>query len=104
MKVLALPAAEFLRRFLLHVLPDGFVRIRHFGLLANRGRTAKLARCRALLAAAVTAVRLVPESGGALLRRVTRVDITRCPVCHTGRLQVVGRLPPGAHPVPVNNS
>jgi len=43
-KTMTLPAAEFLRRFLLHVLPGGFVRIRHFGLLANRGRTAKLAR------------------------------------------------------------
>ena len=51
-KTMALPAREFLHRFLLHVLPDGFVRIRHFGLLANRGHAAKLARCRALLAAA----------------------------------------------------
>src|SRR5574341_913427 len=50
LKTMALPAVEFLARFLLHVLPDGFVRIRHFGLLANRGRTAKLARCRELLA------------------------------------------------------
>src|SRR5574341_33488 len=40
LKTMALPAVEFLARFLLHVLPDGFVRIRHFGLLANRGRTA----------------------------------------------------------------
>jgi len=46
---MTLPAAEFLGRFLLHVLPAGFVRIRHFGFLANRGRTAKLARCRALV-------------------------------------------------------
>jgi Putative transposase/Transposase zinc-binding domain len=45
-KVMALPAEEFLRRFLLHVVPSGFMRIRHFGLLANRHRTAKLARCR----------------------------------------------------------
>jgi hypothetical protein len=49
-KILALEAAEFIRRFLLHVVPDGFVRIGHFGLLANRMRVAKLARCRALLA------------------------------------------------------
>jgi Putative transposase len=50
-KTITLSAEEFLHRFLRHVLPDGFVRIRHFGLLANRGRAAKLARCRALLAA-----------------------------------------------------
>jgi hypothetical protein len=49
-KVMVLTAAEFIRRFLLHVLPSGFHRIRHFGFMANGHRTAKLARCRALLA------------------------------------------------------
>ena len=49
-KVMELDADEFLRRFLLHVVPDSFVRIRHFGLLANRRRAATLARCRAVLA------------------------------------------------------
>ena len=44
-----LPAGEFMRRFLLHVLPDGFHRIRHYGLLANGHRAAMLARCRELL-------------------------------------------------------
>jgi hypothetical protein len=48
-KVMALPAEEFLRRFLHHVVPAGFQRIRHFGLLANRRRTQALARCRELL-------------------------------------------------------
>lgn len=49
-KQMTLSAAEFLRRFLLHVLPRGFMRIRHYGVLANCHREAKLARCRALLA------------------------------------------------------
>jgi len=49
-KTMTLSAEEFLRRFLLHVLPAGFVRIRHFGFLATRGRPGKLAQCRALLA------------------------------------------------------
>ena len=48
-KVMALPAEEFLRRFLLHVVPGGFQRIRHFGLLANRRRAQALSHCRALL-------------------------------------------------------
>jgi hypothetical protein len=48
-KVMTLDGVEFLRRFLQHVLPSGFVRIRHFGLLANRHREEKLARCRSLL-------------------------------------------------------
>ena len=49
-KVMTLAATEFLRRFFLHVLPKGFVRIRHFGFLANRFRTRALAECRTLLA------------------------------------------------------
>ena len=48
-KVMRLSAGEFLRRFLLHVLPDGFHRIRHYGLFANGHRAAMLARCRELL-------------------------------------------------------
>jgi Putative transposase len=48
-KVMIVSADEFLRRFLIHVLPKGLVRIRHFGLFANRRRTASLLRCRALL-------------------------------------------------------
>ena len=50
-KVMTLAAREFMRRFLLHAVPDGFHRIRHVGFLANGHRTTKLARCRALLAA-----------------------------------------------------
>ena len=55
-KVDALAAGEFMRRFLLHVLPDGFHRIRHYGLFANGHRADKLALCRKLLAAPSTLV------------------------------------------------
>jgi hypothetical protein len=99
-RTMALPAGEFLARCLLHVLPDGFVRIRHFGLLANRGRTAKLARCRVLLAAEAPAVPAAPETVAALLVRLTGVDITRCPMCQQGRLRVVARLPPEPRAAP----
>lgn len=99
-KTMALPAEEFLRRFLLHVLPAGFVRIRHFGLLANRGHAAKLARCRALLAARPPETPAAPEPVAALMRRLTGVDITRCPVCHAGRLRIVAVLRPGQIPAP----
>ena len=100
-KTMALPAAEFLSRFLRHVLPGGFVRIRHFGLLANRGHAAKLARCRELLAAVPPEAPAAPEPVAALLLRLTGVDIAQCPVCRTGRLHVVGLLRPGARRVPV---
>src|SRR6266436_4072719 len=59
-KVMTLCAGEFIRRFLLHVLPDGFHRIRHYGYLANGGRAAKLAYCRRLLAVPAPARRLLP--------------------------------------------
>jgi len=96
---MTLPAAEFLRRFLLHVLPAGFVRIRHFGFLANRGRTAKLARCRALVSVPPP-VPAGPEPVATLMLRVTGVDITQCPVCHAGRLRLVAVLRPGQIPAP----
>jgi hypothetical protein len=101
LKTMALPAAEFLSRFLLHVLPGGFVRIRHFGLLANRGRRAKLKRCRDLLAQPPPEGPAPAESVMALMLRLPGVDLTRCPVCRQGRLHVVGLLRPGALPVPV---
>jgi hypothetical protein len=93
-KVMELDAEEFLRRFLLHVVPDGFVRIRHFGLLANRHRAAKLAQCRALLAQPPAPAPGPPESVRALMLRVTGLDNDRCPVCQQGPLRRLDRLPP----------
>ena len=99
-KTMALPADEFLRRFLLHVLPTGCLRIRHFGLLANRAHAAKLARCRAPLAARPPETPAAPEPVAALMLRVTGVDIEQCPVCHAGRLRVVAVFRPGHLPTP----
>jgi len=100
-KTMTLPADEFLRRFLLHILPDRFVRIRHFGFLANRGRTAKLARCRQLLAVPPAPPPGPPEAVAVLVQRVTGVDLTRCPVCGVGRLRVVAIFRAGHFPVPL---
>ena len=93
-KVMALEAAEFIRRFLLHVVPGGFVRIRHFGFLANRARRAKLARCRALLAPSPAPAASAIESLPALMLRLTGIDIERCPLCQRGRLHVTEILAP----------
>jgi len=92
-KVMDLDADEFLRRFLLHVVPDGFVRIRHFGVLANRRRAAALAQCRVLLAQPAPPSE-PPESVRALMLRVTGLDIERCPVCQQGPLRQVEWLAP----------
>lgn len=91
-KVLRLPVHEFLRRFLLHVLPKGFVRIRHFGLLANRHRAEKLARCRELLDIAEPEER-PRERAGEKLRRLTGIDPLRCPACKQGRMVEVAEIP-----------
>jgi hypothetical protein len=92
-KIMALGVEEFLRRFLLHVLPRGFVRIRHFGLLANHHRRATIACARQLLAPDT----LSPPSDN---RPLANVDPTRCPFCRQGHWHVE-IVPPVAHrPVP----
>jgi len=92
-KVLALAVDEFLRRFLLHVLPAGLMRIRHFGLLANRRKREHLDRCRQLLDAPPP-VLAPPASAADLLQRLTGVDLTRCPVCHDGHMRITAILAP----------
>ena len=92
-KVLALDADEFLRRFLLHIVPRGFMRIRHFGLLANRTRRATLAHCRQLLDQPPPPLPVV-EPTATLVLRLTGVDLSRCPVCGEGRMQRVATLVP----------
>ncbi len=93
-KVLALSVHELLRRFLLHVLPQGFVRIRHYGLLANRSRRPCIARCRVLLAATAPPTAPAEESVGEKVLRLTGIDLTLCPICREGRMQVVAELDP----------
>jgi hypothetical protein len=81
-KVMTIPAEEFLRRYLLHVLPKGLVRIRHFGLFANRRRAASLERCRSLLGAEP---RLDPS--------VTADNQPPCPIC-SGPMRIAQRITP----------
>jgi hypothetical protein len=83
-KTMTLDAVEFIRRFLLHVLPAGMVRIRHFGFLANRVRKLKVALCRALLAASAAPIPIDSEQS------TTTVEDPRCcPICKLGRLVVI---------------
>ena len=86
---MTLAADEFIRRFLLHALPDGFHRIRHYGFLANRQRADKLALCRTLLAVADTAV---PVGGGEAPRHFADHAHDSCPCCG-GRMEPIGALP-----------
>ena len=91
-RVMALPAAAFIHRFLLHVLPKGFQRIRHYGLLANRHKAERLARAREALALPPPEP-VVKESVEDFALRVLGVDIHLCPVCHEGRMRLVATVP-----------
>ena len=92
-KTMCLPALEFLDRFLLHVLPSGFMRIRHYGLLANRHKRTLLDQARlALNSPAPPPAPL--ETLQAFCRRVLAIDIERCPACRIGTLRPIGTLPP----------
>ena len=83
---MTLDAVEFIRRFLLHVLPSGFVRIRHFGFLANRKRAEKLALCRSLLPARQTAAEPTASSAIGCDTKTGEQEPRRCPICKIGRL------------------
>jgi hypothetical protein len=91
-KVMTLAADEFIRRFLQHIVPDGFHRIRHIGFLANRHRTEKLALCRALLAVPPP-VPPRPRRWQDRLRDLTGQDIEACSCCG-GRMLTCGTILP----------
>jgi predicted Zn-ribbon and HTH transcriptional regulator len=92
-KSMTLDAQEFIRRFLLHVLPEGFMRIRHFGFLANRAKKHALPQCRKLLGLSAALPELPKKSAHDLLLELTGIDLSRCPRCQKGTMIVIGELP-----------
>jgi hypothetical protein len=93
-KVMTVSADEFLRRFLLHVLPDSFQRIRHYGLLGNRHRAENLARCRELLAMSIPIP--TPERDyRERWQQLTGQDPLQCPNCRSGKMVRIATLPIG---------
>jgi Putative transposase/Transposase zinc-binding domain len=95
-KVMTLSAEEFVRRFLLHVLPTGLQRIRYYGFLGNCHRTEKLTRCRQLLGQAAPVSCLSPLRLDYRLRYelLTGRSLLACPHCSHGQMVIVERLPP----------
>jgi hypothetical protein len=91
-KLMTLAATEFIRRFLLHILPSGFVRIRQYGFLANRERRKKLASCRVLLGVSTPS-----RPPAASKQESSEGEPKLCPACGIGHLILV-RLPPVASP------
>jgi hypothetical protein len=93
-RVMTLSAQEFVRRLLLHVLPAGFVRIRHYGILANCHRHEKLALCRQLLGCGRSAEPEFCEETGDCRESSLSITPTRvCPVCGAGRMILIEQLP-----------
>ena len=94
-KTMRLEAEEFIRRFLLHVLPEGFQRIRYYGFLANRYREEKLTRCRDLLGmpAPDRTASEVNKDYSERYEKLTGSSLWECPVCHQGRMLVIEVLP-----------
>jgi hypothetical protein len=90
-KAMTLDAHDFIGRYLQHILPKGFVRIRNFGILSTRNRPTKLTRCRELLGAPAPA--LAAGNWKDLLKKLTGKSIDECPVCKKGRMQTVERIP-----------
>ena len=89
---ITISAVEFIRRFLLHSLPKGFVKIRHYGFLANRNRAKNLKTIRMLMGLTARAAKttLLLEE---MMQNIAGIDITRCPCCNTGKMHFFAEIP-----------
>lgn len=85
-KLMTIPASEFIRRFLLHVLPGRFMRIRAYGFLANRAKGDKLPLCRQALNVDTKTDDTPKRSGKEIMLELTGIDVTLCPECKKGRM------------------
>jgi hypothetical protein len=98
-QTITLEAEEFIRRFLLHVLPSGFMRIRYFGFLGNPHRTEKLKLCRKLLHVHQTAVKSDLIGWKKRYELLTGKEVDLCPFCHKGHLVTIQKLLPLRFPL-----
>jgi hypothetical protein len=109
-KTMSLSADEFIRRFLIHVLPEGFQRIRYYGFLGNRYRQQKLARCRQLLGMQIPVQQTKAASPSKDFQdryeELTGRSLRQCPQCRQGQMVIVELLPRfvGSVPETVNSS
>ena len=92
-KVMPLSTSEFIRRFLMHTLPSGFVRIRYYGLLANRDRQERLDQCRSLLGVNAELLLETEEPTASTESREPPHKHEICPACGNGRLVIVDTVP-----------
>jgi len=93
LKTMTLTADEFIRRFLLHVLPEGFMKIRYFGFLSNTNKKQAIPLIRKFIGSDVKLPEKQNETVIEMLYRLTGEDITCCPECNKGKMRVIKRLP-----------
>lgn len=93
-KFMTVTAEEFIRRFLMHVLPDKFVKIRHYGILSNRNRATKLRKCKELTGSVFKISSTSKLSSTELLFKLTGIDLNVCPCCIKGKMVRQGKLQP----------
>ncbi len=88
-------AVEFIRRYLLHVLPGKFMRIRHFGLFANRYKSNNISKCRRLMGLSSELPEKIEKSIREIMLDLTGLDISRCPCCKKGTMREVAQISRG---------
>ena len=95
-ETVTLDAVEFIRRFLLHVLPKRFVRIRHYGFLANRDKKKNIGLCRLLMKLPPDIPVVEHQTVQEIMLTQTGIDISKCPCCKTGTMRKIYDIPEGA--------
>lgn len=101
MELTTIEAVEFIRRFLLHVLPKRFIKIRHYGFLTNRNKKSNIAKIHLMLGKAGT-VKTDEKSVEQLMLKLTGVDITFCSCCKKGKMKIVSQIPEKTGLCPAN--
>ena len=92
-RIMTLQAHEFIRRFLLHILPRGFIKIRYFGFLAHKNKKQAITRLRKLIDTEAKLPKKIRETIVEMMLRLTGNDITCCPKCRKGKMKTIRKLP-----------
>lgn len=105
-KLMTVTAEEFIRRFLMHILPKKFVKIRHYGILSNRNRNLKLKKCKRIIGIVpnLSKISIANLSSAELLLLLTGKDITKCPCCKNGKMVKKDGLIPRIASPPVGDN
>jgi len=92
-KELTLPVEEFIHRFLLHILPNGFMKIRYFGFLAHTNKRKSIPLLRQLIGSSAELPEKIEETIQEMMLRLTGEDISTCPECKKGKMIIIKELP-----------